>query len=146
MATPARIITRTLHQKTPQKVRELLRVKVQPPLPARSPSLFIAQPAVWPDQAAPWAAPARPLADFVHLLCNLRPIHFQISPDYFPSHKFGYKRQQAAIWRIIFGYHNSLHSNPNHLLHPSHLSSESKARRIEELGRTLRSLQGRTEA
>jgi hypothetical protein len=55
------------------------------------------------------------------------------------SHKLAINKGEAAGARSspLWGshlYHHSLPSNPNHLLHPSHLSSESKARRIEGLG------------
>ena len=56
------------------------------------------------------------------------------------SHKLAIKEGEAVgarsspLWGSHLSFYHSLPSNPNHLLHPSHPSSESKARRIEELG------------
>ena len=88
--------------------------------PARTLSLNLAaQSPVRPDQAAPQAAPDLFWQIFVQILCDLRSIRFQISPDYSPSHEFGYIREEAAIWRDHLSFYHSLPSNPNHLLHSS---------------------------
>jgi hypothetical protein len=124
-----------LSRRTPQKSESFCGWRCGPPCPHTLPQPRSAVAcAAWPGRTL--GRTSLILAVFVQILCDLRSIRFQISPDYSPSHEFGYIREEAAIWRDHLSFYHSLPSNPNHTLIPKWIEG-AKDRRTWRTSRKL---------